>query len=251
MSSQELTLEERKKRNEDEIIRMFNLSEQCTANYIHLATSFGDAKDLIPKEELFNDVTVLTQGSVPLIIHPITEYGPKYLKFSIDIVESDYKCQIPEALLENKQIEYIVGFIFHSVFSCYNAILQKFISDDKINTIVGQSLHLEVDDETLSLAPVYIYPQRRQEIMLNHSKKEYEKKLKEYDDILNNKSDVKISSDVRAELAKINEDYQKLNQVLNSISYDIDEANSMEQMINSYLKTVKKIGIIFEELDHL
>jgi hypothetical protein len=243
-------LDQKLKRNEEEHHRMFNLGERIVTEYMSFLMTVGeDTKNTITNETLFNEMESLERDQIPLIIHPIPTYGERCLKFSLQIVDHDYRCQIPPQLLENRQIQYIMGFIYHSVISCYTAILKTNIRDDMVPIVTEKSINLEMDDATLTFFPSYIYPDRRKELMLKEVKGNYEKEIEKFNERVTGADKVNLTKEIVEELAALKEKYTGLDKYLQTITYDREEADKIESVINAFYKTTKRIGIVFEEVD--
>lgn len=243
-------LEQKLKKAEEEHHRMFNLAERVVAEYTLSIMSVGESNvENVTAESLYKELESLNGVQTPLIIHPIQEYSDKCLKFSLQLVDPDYVCKIPEQLLENKQIQYIIGFIYHSVISCYTAILKTNIKDDMVPIVAEKSINMEMCDASLTFFPHYIYPDRRKELMLKDVKINYEKEIEKFNERITGVDRVNVTKEIVEELAALKEKYTGLEKYLETISYDRDEANKIESAINTVYKSIKRIGIVFEEID--
>lgn len=243
-------LKQRLKKNEEEHHRMFNLAEGIVTEYLGFIMNIGENNEKpITNETLFKEQESLTRQQIPLIIHPIPEYSDKCLKFSLEIVDTDYVCKIPPQLLENKHIQYIIGFIYHSVISCYTAILKVNINDDMIPVVAEKSINLEMNDNSLTFSPNYIYPDRRKELMIKEVKGNYEKEIEKFNERVTGVDRVNVTKEIVDELAALREKYTGLEKYLETISYDKEETDKIESTVNDFYKTIKRIGIVFEEIE--
>lgn len=233
----ELTDEQKQHLQRIEMNRMFDLAEKPIMEYICMHLK------MTPKV-LFKTFEVMGSKSNPLIMNPIPEYNDKYLAFSLEIVPYDYKLIIPDALKEIESINYTLGFIYHSVTTVYDSILNSNINDDVTELFINSSFHLEMDDDSISMFPVYIFPARREFLMLTQIKTEIEKLIDE----LPKEGVVKLSPGLTLEIQKVHEKHNIITTRLNAINYDNDLAAKQEHDINESFKTNNRLGIVFNEL---
>ena len=203
--------------------RMFNLAENIIMRYMSEYLN-------IPADKLFKQFCA-SNTQKPLILNPIKEYSNKYLEFSLDIVPYDYKLELPKILEDNKEINYIVGFIYHSIITVFNAILKSNICDDKMIVIYNAAFYFELDDNNLAFYPIYNHPPRRMKNMLLQMKSDLEAEMR-----------VKPSNE-------LSNQYSQLLAHINSINYDDEAADKDELKVNNDIKKSNRIGIIFKELD--
>jgi hypothetical protein len=215
MNRDDAEVEKRIKSAKAEAERMFNLAEKVIMEYICYYLN-------IEASELFKEHNIVFNKPKSLILNPIKEYSDKYLEFSLAIVPYSYKLELPKILEENEEVNYTVGFIYHSITTVFNAILKSNINTDKLENMVTSSFHLELDDNNLAFYPVYMHPPRRMQSMLLQMKNELEPHCN------------KIS---------------ELDSHLSNIIYDKDIADKDELDTNALLKQKDRIGIIFKEIN--
>ena len=231
-----LSHEEKAKLHKEETDRMFDTAEACLMEYISKYLN-------IPMEDLYKDSTGVVKDNNKIYIGPLSGYENKYILLSLGIVPYDYVSKIPKELYTESKIEQAIGFLYHSVLNVYSAIINcNNIKDDKMEILSKASFHFEMDDDTLTLYPVYIYANRRAELMLLKAKEELNNalnKFKNSDDIDNNKQ----------LFSKTKQQYERVVSQLNKISYDRNEAYKIETDMRNQLSTMDRIGIIYEEIE--
>ena len=218
-----LSKEEQLKLQKDESDRMFNFAEKWIMDYMSTLT---DTKI----KELFTTPEV--EPPQPVYTAPIKELDDARIEFSLDIVEHDYKLNIPSNLVDDPRINHVLGFIYHSIKEVFNAIVNNNIKPESSKLIYDSSFHLEIDDDSLTFFPIYIYPQRRKEIMLNQMKDEIGK-------VLNtnvNQIEQKIRDDMVTK-------YNQINKLISDISYDSVEADKIEISKNTEYQKNKRLGV--------
>ena len=218
-----LSKEEQLKLQKDESDRMFNFAEKWIMDYMSTLT---DTKI----KELFTTPEV--EPPQPVYTAPIKELDDARIEFSLDIVEHDYKLNIPSNLVDDPSINHVLGFIYHSIKEVFNAIVNNNIKPESSKLIYDSSFHLEIDDDSLTFFPIYIYPQRRKEIMLNQMKDEIGK-------VLNtnvNQIEQKIRDDMVTK-------YNQINKLISDISYDSVEADKIEISKNTEYQKNKRLGV--------
>lgn len=214
MNHDDAKVEERIKLAKAEAERMFSLAEKVIMEYICYYLN-------IESSELFKEHDIIFNKPKSLILNPIKEYSDKYLEFSLAIVPYSYKLELPKILEENEEVNYTVGFIYHSITTVFNAILKSNINTIRLENMVAASFHLELDDNNLAFYPVYMHPPRRMQNMLFQMKTELE-----------NNSDAN----------------ELVDSHLSNIIYDKDIADKDELDTNVLLKQKNRIGIIFKEI---
>lgn len=221
-----MTPEEQAKLRNDEINHMFNCAEKCVMEYISEYLS-------MKPEEIFCEVSGM-EYQHPVYVKPVDTYDPeKVIKLSISIVDNDFVSTIPVEILENHEVQARIGFIHHSIMLVYQSILASNIKEEAKSLIGTSSFHLELDDEKLAFFPVYIYPQRRAEILSKYAREQITEQL----------STGSFSVEEKEVLIKQLND---VNNKLSNIVYDKNEADKNEEECNSYLKLKKRIGISVE-----
>lgn len=218
-----ISQEERAKLQKIESDRMFNFAEKWIMDYISYIT---DTKI----NDLF--ITPVFEPPHPVYTHKIKELDNAVIEFSLDIVECDYKLNIPSNLKDDKSINHVLGFIYHSIKEVFNAVINNNINKTSSKIIYDTSFHLEIADSSLTFYPIYIYPQKRKELLLNQMKDSIILALKENQD----KLDKKTHDDM---IVKYNQ-ICKLNE---SINYDNDEAILVENEKNKEYRKYKRLGI--------
>jgi hypothetical protein len=231
-----LSEEEKKRYQKIEIDRMFDLAERSVMEYISLHLK-------LKPEELFIDYSTLSIESKPIIIQPTNENGT-YLSFSLKIVPYDYKLEISEDIKECEKVNYTLGFIYHSIINIHAAILSKNINENYIKLVDNSSFHFEMDDEKLSLYPMYIYPQRRAHLILTKAEKELADALNK----IGNDTSIQITEDIMKNIEAMRAQYLNIVQLLKSNQFDIDTANKAEIEINKSFEKNQRIGIVLEKL---
>ena len=219
---------EHTKRAKEEASLMFNISERTVSNYLlkHLEMS--------PEELFTGNYADLSKADRPLALSPIAEYSDKYIAISLKIVPYDYVSNIPEQLKENEHINHALGLFYHAVSVVFNAIIAKQIKESSAHAIVNASFHLEMDDESLTFYPIYIYPKRRTKLMLINAEQELDSIIK--------------SNIGDKERAEYKEKYDSIVLAMNDLSYDEKEAYNIEKEANSLLKTNARIGFVLREV---
>lgn len=232
----EPTEEEKYINHKRESDRMFDLAERCIMEYMCLHLNVDST--------LFKTDNVLSNDIKPLIMRPIEPYD-KYLSFSLEIVPYDYKLVLPDYLQDHKDINHTLGFIYHSVTTVFNAILNANIADDKNDLVIENSFHLDMDDDSLTFYPVYIYPKRRKRLMFSNLKTEFETILKNAPtgDI------IQLSDSVIIELNKVREKLAFISNQLDAIIYDDADADQLEKEKNASFATNQRIGLKFKLVD--
>jgi hypothetical protein len=198
--------------------KMFDLAEKCCMEYMLQYVN-------LPADVLFENILVLKNKTMPLVIKPIPEHSDNLICLYLKIVPWDYVSEIPESLKENEVIISMIGFIYHSITTVYNSILNSNIKEKSIDVMCEASMHLEMDDDTISMYPIFIYPQRRKELMF-----------------------LQVQDDVEKTLQDIQEQYDNLVTHIKNIVYDKQEADKIEQDANLALKKNNRIGIVYKEV---
>lgn len=231
-TEQQIKLDHELARSTAESNRMFDTAEKIIMSYMceHLAKT---------PQELFVDPSPMLSPDKPLILNPILSYSDKYLAFNLEIVEANYVSNIPEALMEDESINYTIGFIYHSITTVFNAIISKNIAESAKELIIQSSFHLEMDDNKLTLFPLYIFPKRRGQLMLLQMKDELEKTLEKYKD---------TSDTEQPGIDRLRLQCKNANDHLATIQYDNEVANSTEKNMNELLVNKCRIGINVVEL---
>jgi hypothetical protein len=231
----------------NEVNRMFNISEKCIMKYI---CNYYNIK---PEDLFIDSSNNINEKDYPLILSVCEESEgqntnpsqKKYISLSLEIVQHDFKTNIPQKYLEDDGLNYALGFIYHSVTTVFNAIISKNIKDDQISTLMDGSFHLEFNDETYTFYPIYIYPQKRYELMLKNSKDEIIAQLKKYASLIRENQ---ATNEMKQEFEHIRVQYYKTDEILKKISYDANDALEEETKINEILKEHDRIGIVFKEI---
>lgn len=219
-----LSKEEQLKLQKNESDRMFNFAEKWIMDYMSILT---DTKIT----ELFTTYEVESPQSV--YTAPIKELDDARIEFSLDVVEHDYKLHILPNLVDDPRINHVLGFIYHSIKEVFNAIVNNNIKSESTKLIYDSSFHLEIDDDSLTFFPVYIFPQRRKEIMLTQMKEEIDK-------VLNSGNQNQIEKKIRDDMVS---KYEQINKLIADISYDSAEADSMEMNKNTEYQKTKRLGV--------
>ena len=232
---QETPQENAVKMKKIEAERMFNLAEKCVSEYMcsHLK---------MKPEDLLESCSALNAKTIPLFLYPIKEYNDKYLSLSIDIVPYDYICYIPEQLKDDESINHSLGFIYHSVTTVFNTIFKSNIKKNAAETVISNSFHLEMNDENLTMYPVYLYPPRRGEFMLLQIKQEMEYELSKYP------INVQLLEPLKSQIDELREQYLLINKHLDDNKYDKVTADENEKLINDSFKKNDRIGVVFREI---
>lgn len=230
--------------------RMFDFSENCIMKYMchHFNLSAAD---------IFK--TVVENADKPLVLKPILEHSDKLLVFTVEIVPYDFVSSIPEDLLEHTLIKQLIGFIYNSTISVYNAILSGNIKDEVAEIIIKNSIHLELDDDALSFYPVYIYPPKRKELILNKVKNDLLENIKklekdvelqmETDDYDEEDPDsIEYITTKKENIALITDKYNEIETYLNDNKYNKTFAINDQKYTNNLYRENERIGIIFTEL---
>jgi hypothetical protein len=223
-------LEELRKHKEQKAIeahKMFDVAEKIIMMYMCKYFNKSPA-------ELFVDPKPIENDDKPLILNPI--HNDKYLQLNLEIVDCDYVSNIPDDIKENEGLNYSLGFIYHSIITVFNEILSSNIKKDCVEDITQQSFNLEMDDNNITMFPVYIYPKRRGQLMLSQIKEDIEIYLETQKD---------IPSEVRT---KANEELAICSEKLDNIHYDIAEADKIEKEVNLRFLKKFRIGINVKEL---
>lgn len=229
------TVNEKIKENTTTTNTMFDLSEKCIMQFMLQHTN-------VTPDVLFITYNALNNKTVPLVLNPITSYSNNILVLSIEIVPHDYVCNIPPILLQNEIINNIIGFIYHSVITVHNTILSTNIKDTFTQTMIDDSMHLEMDDNKLSMFPIYLFPARRKEFMFLQMKDDLEKVLQQCSaNGIHNDETKKQMQDIQVQ-------YNELMQHLQNITYDKTIADTAEKDKNIEWFTHNRIGITFTEI---
>jgi hypothetical protein len=204
--------------------RMFNFAEKWVMDYMCLITN-------TKINELF--LTSKVELPQPVYTAPIKELDNARIEFSLDVVEHDYKLNIPPNLVDDLRINHVLGFIYHSIKEVFNAVVNNNIKPESAKLIYDSSFHLEINDDSLTFFPIYIYPQRRKELMLTQMKDEISKALSD-------KNIKQLEGKIVSDMASKCEQIDKL---LGDISYDSNDAYSMEVRKNAEYQKNKRLGI--------
>jgi hypothetical protein len=212
--------------------RMFDLAEKCVMEYMC-------AHYKISPEMLFVDPSALSGKTIPLLINPIKTYSDNIISLTIDIVPYGYVSNIPAVLKENETIVNMIGFIYHSINTVFNTIINTNIKESFTDEVFNASVHLEMDDNAIAMYPIYIFPERRRKLVF----------LQIRDDIDNTMNKLKASSiDNSIKITDFTKQYEQLTADINDIKYDIECADKVEMQVNEDLKKNNRIGIIFKEI---
>lgn len=212
--------------------RMFNLAEPIVMKYM---STYLD----IDSKKLFKDTSALERESIPLILNPLDSMEKKQLKFSLDIVEYDYKLELPKVLEDSEEVNYTIGFIYHSIHTVFNSILKSNIRDEMMGLMVDTSFNLELDDVNLAFYPIYMHPPKRMQKMLLTMKSEIQ-------NVLNTASKDNMNE---GEVNSLQMQLSELDNHLSNIKYDESVAEDDEKKVNGTLKHKNRIGIIFTEIE--
>jgi len=219
----DLTTPEQIKLQKSESDRMFNFAEKWIMEYMCYLT---DSK--------LNDLFITPDVDTPQPVYtaPIKELDSARIEFSLDIVEHDYKLAIPANIVDDARINHVLGFIYHSIKEVFNAIVNNSIRSESVKLIYDNSFHLEINDDNLTFFPIYIYPQRRKEIMLTQMRGEISK-------ILNGDTS-QIEQNIHTDMIT---KHTQICKLIDEISYDSTEADRMEVVKNTELQKSKRLGI--------
>lgn len=228
-----LNTEEKIQQNIDTTNKMFDLSEKCIMQY--MSQYF-----CITPEELFTNTSVIENITRPLVLKPIASYGSNLIVLNIAIVPHDYVCNIPDVLKQDTTINNMIGFIYHSITNVYNTILNANINTSAVQTVINGSVHLEMDDNTLSMYPIYIFPARRKQLMFLQMKDDIEKTLQHHASNAN--------ASMQSQIQDVQTQYDELLLHIDKIVYDTTVADDTEKTVNLNLLTSNRIGIIFAEV---
>ncbi|MGL5935651.1 MAG: hypothetical protein ACRCZI_08500 [Cetobacterium sp.] len=233
-----LSQNDRTKIARDEINKMFDVSERCIMKYI---SEFFQ----ISPGEIFIDTKVdCNLPDVPIVMKETITHNDKPVMITLEIVENDYINNLPENLKNHEDVIYTLGFIYHSVMTVYNAIINKNIVEKYEEQIIKTSIHLELDDESLTFYPLYIDPRRRAEMILENAKEELLTRLAEIKELCDNG---KITRELVHEQVDLKSQYDKTLEQLQRVIYDKDVVAEEEEKVNKELKLKKRIGIIFKQ----
>jgi hypothetical protein len=221
----DISKEEQLKLQKSESDRMFNFAEKWIMKYMCILTNST-------MDDLFTIADVET--SHPVYTAPIKELNNARVEFSLDIVDHDYKLDISDNLLNDARVTHVLGFIYHSIKEVFNAVVNNSIKKDSAKLIYDSSFHLEINDESLTFFPIYMYPQRRREIMLIQMRDEIFKVLR--GENVNSELDPKIIDEMSAK-------HTQICKLIEGINYDNNKANVMEIKKNEELHFCKRLGI--------
>lgn len=222
---QGLSKEERLKLQKSESDRMFNFAEKWVMEYMCVLTNST-------MDDLFTMPTVETPQ--PVYTAPIKEIDDARIEFTLDIVDHDYKLDIPENLLNDARVTHVLGFIYHSIKEVFNAVVNNSIKNDSAKLIYDSSFHLEINDDSLTFFPIYLYPQRRREIMLTQMR----------DEIFNVLKQENVQNELEEKVIKeMNLKYSQICELIDKIEYDSNEADTQEVSKNAELQKCKRLGI--------
>lgn len=229
-----LNTEEKIKQNTDTTNKMFDLAEKCVMQYMvqHFA---------LTPEQLFTNTNAMQNTTQPLVLKPITSYSDNILLLQITIVPHDYVCNIPDVLKQDATINNMIGFIYHSIINVYNTILNTNINENVVQTVIEASVHLEMEDDALSMYPIYIFPERRKQLMFLQMKDDIEKTLQQF-------TNANVNANMQTQIQDVQTQYDELLVHINNIVYDVNIADTTEKTMNAVLATNDRIGIIFTQL---
>jgi len=219
-----LTKEEQLRLQKSESDRMFNFAEKWIMDYMCYIT---DSKI----NELFSTTDV--NMSQPVYTAPIKELDDARVEFSLDIVEHDYKLTVPANLVDDLRVNHVLGFIYHSIKEVFNAIVNNSIRNESSKLIYDSSFHLEINDDSLTFYPIYIYPQRRKEIMLTQMRDEIFA-------ILNGNNVNQIEKKIVNNMIT---KHTQICKLIDDINYDRIEADRIEVIKNNEFAKSKRLGI--------
>jgi hypothetical protein len=221
---QGLSEEERLQLQKSESDRMFNFAEEKVMEYICYISN-------VTPKEMF--ITPDVEKHQPVYTAPIKELDDARIEFSLDMVEHDYKLTIPANLVDDTRVNHVLGFIYHSIKEVFNAVVNKNVRSENFKLIYDTSFHLEIDDDSLTFFPIYLYPHRRREIMLTQMKTEIS-------EVLNSDQVNNVEKDI---VDNMNAKYKEICQFIEGINYDADEANALEVEKNNEYKKYKRLGV--------
>ena len=219
-----LTKAEQIKLQKSESDRMFNFAEKWIMEYMCYLT---DSK--------VNDLFITPDVDTPQPVYtaPIKELDSARIEFSLDIVEHDYKLAIPANIVDDARINHVLGFIYHSIKEVFNAIVNNSIRSESVKLIYDNSFHLEINDDSLTFYPIYIYPQRRKEIMLTQMRDEIFA-------ILNGNNVNQIEKKIVNNMIT---KHTQICKLIDDINYDRIEADRIEVIKNNEFAKSKRLGI--------
>ncbi len=215
-----------------EINKMFNIAEKVAMEYI--CYYLNDTPKKIFKEDSPNIIVE------ELVLYPLEEYPDKgFLHFGLEIVPHDYISKVPAELLENAYVQDSISFLNHSVSEVLQAIMHSSLSEEGVQKALDASFHLELDRETLTFKPVYVYETRRHLEVLNFCKEDLQKFYNDQHD--------KGAWEALQENIKLDwqDHYNTIQAMIDDIYYDEEEADKKEAEVNARIQTADRIGIIF------
>jgi hypothetical protein len=222
-----------------EINKMFDLAEKVIMEY------FCYYLDL-PPNQIFKDHDIVNMATEELILHPLEEYNKdKYLCFKLEMVPHDYQSVIPTELKNNQYVLDSIDFLKHAVNEVFSAILHHNLTKEASQAALSASFHVELDKDSNTFAPVYVYAARRQSEILNYCKDNLEKFYAEHQ---SNNTWETLEDVVKSQW---NAQYGQVVSILENIHYDKNTADEKEKEINEQLKTSNRIGIVFRETENV
>ncbi len=189
-------------------------------------------------EELFNDYKDVISDS--LIVFPLSN-NSKFISFSIEMVDKDYKANVPDGILGHDTIKNTVGFLYNAISCVSNALSMSNIKDEYKEEVDKNFLHFAFDENDFSFHPVYIFWKKRKTIMTQDLLSKIEHTLSNLEQHLD-------QEECKKQYDELKEYYEFSKKALDEYSYEEEEADRIESETNQQLKNLNKLGIKYVEL---